>query len=86
MIISDCKAFKDKIEEITESQAKGSDENKEAAEAADLIEKLCVEAKDKEAQPETKDKEEKPEAKDAPPSAEEKKEEDKKEEKSVDKK
>ncbi|KAL0327460.1 UNVERIFIED_CONTAM: Ran-binding protein 1c [Sesamum angustifolium] len=41
--VENCKAFKDKIEEITESQVKDSGENQEAAAAASLIEKLSVE-------------------------------------------
>ncbi|KAK4401237.1 Ran-binding protein 1b [Sesamum angolense] len=57
--VENCKAFKDKIEEITESEANDSGENQEATAAASLIEKLSVEG-------------DKPEAKEAPLSSEEK--------------
>ncbi|KAI3454164.1 hypothetical protein Pfo_010827 [Paulownia fortunei] len=70
--VENCKTFKDKIEEITESQAKDSGESEEATTAASLIEKLSVEGKDKE---------EKPESKDAPLSSEEKKDDNEKLEK-----
>ncbi|KAL8063169.1 hypothetical protein ABFX02_01G010400 [Erythranthe guttata] len=63
--IENCKSFKDKIEEITESLAKSSGESEEGTTAANLIEKLTVEEKDTE---------EKTEAKEAPLSSEEKKE------------
>lgn len=65
MIISDCKFFKEKIEEITKSQAEAVGESPEAVTAANLIEKLSVESKEIE---------EKPGAKKAPFSVEEKKE------------
>ncbi|KAL0372204.1 UNVERIFIED_CONTAM: Ran-binding protein 1c [Sesamum calycinum] len=68
--VENCKAFKDKIEEITESQAKDSGENQEATAAASLIEKLSVEG-------------DKPEAKEAPLSSEEKKDDNEKLEKST---
>ncbi|KAL0407674.1 UNVERIFIED_CONTAM: Ran-binding protein 1b [Sesamum radiatum] len=41
--VENCKAFKDKIEEITESQANDRGENQEATAAASLIERLSVE-------------------------------------------
>ncbi|XP_012857736.1 PREDICTED: ran-binding protein 1 homolog c-like [Erythranthe guttata] len=63
--IENCKSFKDKIEEITESLAKSSGESEEGTTAANLIEKLTVEEKDTE---------EKIEAKEAPLSSDEKKE------------
>ncbi|XP_051129550.1 ran-binding protein 1 homolog c-like [Andrographis paniculata] len=53
--VENCKAFKDKIEEITESLEK--EDSKEGDAAASLIEKLSVEGKDKEE--EEKPKEEK---------------------------
>lgn len=67
VLCSDCKAFKDKIEEITESLSNESGESAEADAAADLIGKLSVEGKDKE--------EEKTEAKEEPAPKEEKKDE-----------
>ncbi|KAI3468096.1 hypothetical protein Pfo_024759 [Paulownia fortunei] len=75
--VENCKFFKDKIEEITESLAKDSGESEEAITAANLIEKLSVEGKDKE---------EKTEAKEAPLSSEEKKDDNEKQEKSGDEK
>ncbi|KAK6162008.1 hypothetical protein DH2020_001849 [Rehmannia glutinosa] len=68
-----CKSFKDKIEEITESLAKDSGESEEGNTAAELIDKLSVGGKDKE---------EKTEAEEAPSSSEEKKDENEKQEKS----
>ncbi|KAK6118324.1 hypothetical protein DH2020_047895 [Rehmannia glutinosa] len=59
--VENCKSFKDKIEEITESQAKDDGENEEATTAASLIERLTVEGGDNK---------EKPESKDAPSSSE----------------
>ncbi|CAN4076795.1 unnamed protein product [Withania somnifera] len=68
--IENCKAFKEKVEEITESRQTKSGESEEAGAAAtELIEKLSVG---------TKDKNDKPEVKEAPAPIEEK--EDKKEE------
>ncbi|PIN21547.1 Ran-binding protein RANBP1 [Handroanthus impetiginosus] len=87
--VEDCRSFKDKIEEITESQATDGGEpqeataaaiggeTQEATAAANLIEKLSVEEKDEE---------EKVEAKEAPLSSEEKKDENDKQEKSGDEK
>ncbi|KAK4422202.1 Ran-binding protein 1b [Sesamum alatum] len=72
--VENCKAFKDKIEEITESEAKDSGENEEATAAASLIEKLSVGGEGKE---------DKPEAKEAPLSSEEKKDDNEKVEKST---
>ncbi|KAK4412651.1 Ran-binding protein 1c [Sesamum alatum] len=46
--VENCKAFKDKIEEITESLGKDGGESEEGKTAASLIEKLSVEGKDKE--------------------------------------
>ncbi|KAL0323736.1 UNVERIFIED_CONTAM: Ran-binding protein 1c [Sesamum calycinum] len=69
--VENCKAFKDKIEEITESLAKDSGESEEAKTAASLIEKLSVEGKDKE---------EKKEAEEAPLASEGKKDDDEKQE------
>ncbi|KAL0447369.1 UNVERIFIED_CONTAM: Ran-binding protein 1c [Sesamum latifolium] len=68
--VENCKAFKDRIEEITESQANDRGENQEAATAASLIEKLSVEG-------------DKPEAKEAPLSSEEKKDDNEKLDKST---
>ncbi|KAG8382084.1 hypothetical protein BUALT_Bualt05G0039700 [Buddleja alternifolia] len=49
ILVKDCKAFKDKIEEITESQGKDCGESEEGATtASNLIEKLSVAEKDKE--------------------------------------
>lgn len=45
MLIPDCKAFKDKIEEITEAEEKDNGESKEGTTAASLLEKLSVEEK-----------------------------------------
>ncbi|KAL0394192.1 UNVERIFIED_CONTAM: Ran-binding protein 1c [Sesamum latifolium] len=73
--VENCKAFKDKIEEITESLAKDSGESEEAKTAASLIEKLSVEGKDKE---------DKKEAEEAPLASEGKKDDDEKQEKSGD--
>ncbi|KAK6140730.1 hypothetical protein DH2020_025528 [Rehmannia glutinosa] len=79
--VENCKSFKDKIEEITESLAKDSGESEEGNTAAELIDKLSVGGKEKE---------EKREAEEAPSSSEEKKEEKKdeneKQEKSGDEK
>ncbi|KAL0330677.1 UNVERIFIED_CONTAM: Ran-binding protein 1b [Sesamum angustifolium] len=69
--VENCKAFKDKIEEITESLAKDSGESEEAKTAASLIEKLSVEGKDKE---------EKKEAEEAPLASEGKKDDNEKQE------
>ncbi|KAL2237118.1 ran-binding protein 1 homolog c-like [Sesamum indicum] len=69
--VENCKAFKDKIEEITESLAKDSGESEEAKTAASLIEKLSVEGKDKE---------EKKEAEEAPLASEGKKDDNAKQE------
>ncbi|GFQ02624.1 Ran-binding protein 1 homolog c [Phtheirospermum japonicum] len=63
--VENCKAFKDKIEEITESLSKDSGESKEGNAAASLIDKLTVGGEGKE---------EKTEAKEATSSSEEKKE------------
>ncbi|KAL6502039.1 Ran-binding protein 1 c [Orobanche gracilis] len=71
--VENCKLFKDKIEEITESLTKDSGESEEGAAAANLINKLSV-GEDKE--------EEKTEAKEASSSSEEKKDENEKQEKS----
>ncbi|KAL2235995.1 ran-binding protein 1 homolog c [Sesamum indicum] len=68
--VENCKAFKDKIEEITESQGEDSGENQEATAAANLIEKLSVVG-------------DKPEAKEAPLSSEEKRDDNEKLEKST---
>ncbi|CAA0838417.1 Ran-binding protein 1 homolog c [Striga hermonthica] len=65
--VENCKSFKDKIVEITESQAKVTGDSEEGTAAASLIEKLSVGGNDKE------DKE----SKDASSAAGEKKEEDK---------
>ncbi|CAI9784917.1 unnamed protein product [Fraxinus pennsylvanica] len=62
--VENCKSFKDKIEEITESLAKTTGDSEEGTTAANLIEKLSVESKDTE---------EKQEAEDAPVSSQEKK-------------
>lgn len=70
--ISDCKSFKDKIEEITESMAKAPGDSEEGTAAANLIEKLSVESKDTE---------EKQEAEDAPVSSQDKKDETEQQEK-----
>lgn len=53
--ISDCKSFKDKIEEITESLAKTTEDSEEGTTAANLIEKLTVESKDTEEKQEAKE-------------------------------
>ncbi|CAA0821287.1 Ran-binding protein 1 homolog c [Striga hermonthica] len=53
--VENCKSFKDKIEEITESQAKDSGDSEEGTTAAGLIEKLSVGGNDKEEKPESKD-------------------------------
>ncbi|XP_042004181.1 ran-binding protein 1 homolog c-like [Salvia splendens] len=75
--VENCKSFKDKIEEITESLSKVSVESAEEADAAaNLIEKLSVEEKAKEEETETKEE--------AAPNAEKKDETEKKEEKSGD--
>ncbi|KAL3655733.1 Ran-binding protein 1 c [Castilleja foliolosa] len=71
--VENCKAFKDKIEEITESLSKDSGESEEGNVAADLIDKLTVGGEEKE---------EKKEAKEATSSSEEKKDENEKKEKS----
>ncbi|KAH6790831.1 RAN binding protein 1 [Perilla frutescens var. frutescens] len=69
--IENCKAFKDKIDEIAESQeTKDNGESEEGKTAASLIEKLSVEAKDEEEKPESKAA--------APPSAEKQVEDEKK--------
>ncbi|KAJ8564390.1 hypothetical protein K7X08_000850 [Anisodus acutangulus] len=74
--IENCKTFKEKVEEIAESQQTKSGESEEAGAAAtELIEKLSVESKDKN---------NKPEDKEAPAPTEEK--EDKKEENADEKK
>ncbi|GFP91384.1 Ran-binding protein 1 homolog c [Phtheirospermum japonicum] len=65
--VENCRTFKDKVEEVTESLTKGNGESEEATAAAGLIEKLSVEGNDKE---------DKPEPKDAPSSSVEKKKED----------
>ncbi|KAG8375700.1 hypothetical protein BUALT_Bualt10G0127800 [Buddleja alternifolia] len=75
--IENCKTFKDKIEEITESLSKDSGESEEGTTAANLIEKLSVEGKDKE---------EKSGTTEAPSSAEEKKDESEEQEKTADEK
>ncbi|MCD9559546.1 Ran-binding protein 1 c [Datura stramonium] len=68
--IENCKTFKEKVEEIAESQQTKSGESEEAGAAAtELIEKLSVESKDKN---------DKPEDKETPAAAREEKEEDKK--------
>lgn len=54
-MLPDCKAFKDKIEEITESVAQGSGESEEANAAASLLENLSVEGKDSEEKPKAKE-------------------------------
>ncbi|NP_001234587.1 Ran binding protein-1 [Solanum lycopersicum] len=73
--VENCKAFKEKVEEIAESQQTKSGQSEEAGAAAtELIEKLSVESKDKN---------DKPEDKEAPAATEEK--EDKKEEKAEEK-
>ncbi|CAI9755731.1 unnamed protein product [Fraxinus pennsylvanica] len=69
--VENCKSFKDKIEEITESLAKTTEDSEEGTTAANLIEKLTVESKDIEEKQEAKeaskekDTEEKQEAKEA---------------------
>ncbi|XP_057799835.1 ran-binding protein 1 homolog c-like [Salvia miltiorrhiza] len=73
--VENCKSFKDKIEEITESLANDGGESAEADAAANLIEKLSVEEKGKE---------EKSEAKEEPTLKEEKKDETENQEKSGD--
>ncbi|KAH6774181.1 RAN binding protein 1 [Perilla frutescens var. hirtella] len=53
--IENCKTFKDKIDEIAESQeTKDNGESEEGKTAASLIEKLSVEAKEEEEKPESK--------------------------------
>ncbi|XP_060208537.1 ran-binding protein 1 homolog c-like [Lycium barbarum] len=75
--IENCKAFKEKVEEIAESQQTKSGESEEAGAAAtELIEKLSVESKDKNDKSEDKEAE-------APAPTEEK--DDKKEEKADEK-
>lgn len=74
--VPDCKTFKDKVEEIAESQQKKDEESEEASTAANLIEKLSVESNDQE---------DKPKDKEASISAEEKKDEAEKKEKEDDK-
>ncbi|CAI9766272.1 unnamed protein product [Fraxinus pennsylvanica] len=44
--VENCKSFKDKIEEITESLAKTTEDSEEGTTVANLIEKLTVESKD----------------------------------------
>ncbi|CAA2957243.1 ran-binding 1 homolog c-like [Olea europaea subsp. europaea] len=70
--VENCKSFKDKIEEITESMAKAPGDSEEGTAAANLIEKLSVESKDTE---------EKQEAEDAPVSSQDKKDETEQQEK-----
>ncbi|XP_075522438.1 ran-binding protein 1 homolog b-like [Primulina tabacum] len=53
--VENCKAFKDKIEEITESLAQRGGESEEANAAADLLENLSVEGKDSEEKPKAKE-------------------------------
>ncbi|XP_075506361.1 ran-binding protein 1 homolog b-like [Primulina tabacum] len=53
--VQSCKAFKDKIEEITESVAQGGGESEEANTAASLLENLSVEGKDSEEKPKAKE-------------------------------
>ncbi|KAL3645990.1 Ran-binding protein 1 b [Castilleja foliolosa] len=65
--VENCRAFKDKVEEVTDSLTKDNGESEEATAAAGLIEKLSVEGNDKE---------DKPEPKDEPSSSVEKKKED----------
>ncbi|XP_019190574.1 PREDICTED: ran-binding protein 1 homolog c-like [Ipomoea nil] len=74
--IENCKTFKDKVEEIAESQQKNDGESEEASSAAKLIEKLSVESNDQE---------DKPKGEEAPAPAEEKKDEAEKKEKDDDK-
>ncbi|XP_031118100.1 ran-binding protein 1 homolog c-like [Ipomoea triloba] len=74
--VENCKTFKDKVEEIAESQQKKDEESEEAISAAKLIEKLSVESNDQE---------DKPKDKEAPAPAEEKKDEAEKKEKDDDK-
>nr|GMC49385.1 ran-binding protein 1 homolog C-like [Ipomoea batatas] len=74
--VENCKTFKDKVEEIAESQQKKDEESEEASSAAKLIEKLSVESNDQE---------DKPKDKEAPAPAEEKKDEAEKKEKDDDK-
>ncbi|KZV51862.1 ran-binding protein 1c-like [Dorcoceras hygrometricum] len=79
--VQDCKTFKDKIEEITESLAQDRGESEEANATASLLENLSVEGKDSKEKPETKessveskDSDEKPKVKEeAPLSVSEKK-------------
>ncbi|KAG8381779.1 hypothetical protein BUALT_Bualt05G0008100 [Buddleja alternifolia] len=68
----DCKAFKDKIEEITESQEQDGGESEEGTTAANLIENLSVKEKEKEEKPEAKEAPSSSEEKPAPASSEEK--------------
>ncbi|KAL3633538.1 Ran-binding protein 1 b [Castilleja foliolosa] len=71
--VENCKTFKDKVEEVTESLTKDNGDNEEATAAAGLIEKLSVVGNDKEDKPdaplssvdtkkEDGEKQEKPEA------------------------
>ncbi|CAA3001718.1 ran-binding 1 homolog c-like [Olea europaea subsp. europaea] len=53
--VENCKSFKDKIEEITESLAKTTEDSEEGTTAANLIEKLTVESKDTEEKQEAKE-------------------------------
>ncbi|EYU29337.1 hypothetical protein ABFS82_05G137500 [Erythranthe guttata] len=53
--VENCKSFKDKIEEIAESQSKESGDSEEADTAASLIEKLSVEEKAKDEKSEPKE-------------------------------
>ncbi|KAL2517903.1 Ran-binding protein 1c [Abeliophyllum distichum] len=53
--VENCKSFKDKIEEITESLAKTTEDSEEGTTAANLIEKLSVVSKDTEEKKEAKD-------------------------------
>lgn len=74
--VENCKAFKDKIEDITEALSKESGGDTEADAAANLIEKLSVEEKDKVEKTEAKEEP-------TPTPNEEKKDETPKEEKKV---
>lgn len=51
-LFSDCKSFKEKFEEITNSLAEAVGESAEAVTAANLFEKLSVESKENEEKPE----------------------------------
>ncbi|KAL6528811.1 Ran-binding protein 1 c [Orobanche minor] len=53
--VENCRNFKDKIEEITESQSEDIGESEEVAAAAGLIDRLSVEGDVKEVKPESKD-------------------------------